>query len=71
MRVFEYQCQKCRAVIELSDEECTHCPNCGSTKLKVRFYEELSLRQLLFRMADLEARIGNLEELWEKDDSSH
>lgn len=62
MRIWEFHCRKCNAYVEVTDNSLPpKCLNCKSTEIKVTYYEELTVRNLVIRMSELESRVAALE----------
>jgi hypothetical protein len=48
-------------------EKIPKCPNCGSDDIKVHYYEEVTVRRLITRLAEMEARLKLLEDTVEQE----
>jgi uncharacterized Zn finger protein (UPF0148 family) len=67
MRLFEFHCKRCESYVD-SAEPVVICPNCQSEEITVTYYEEMTIRRLVRRMADIEAELKRIIALIDEDD---
>lgn len=60
MRLYEFHCRKCQSFVD-SQEEVVICPECGSDEIKVSYYEQMTIKRLITRMAKIEAELAALK----------
>lgn len=61
MKLFEFHCRKCKTYVEYG-EKIPRCPNCNSDDIKVTYYDELTIKNFIWKLADIENRITAIEE---------